>query len=172
MAYHNWRHAFNTAQSMFALLKSGRLQVGAGADGRTERPPAVLSLFTSSLPTEQAERPGGPGPDDRHPEPRPGPPRGQQLLHPEVGRQTRGRPSPRVCCPLTRVCVSVCRSDHPLAQLYCHSTMEHHHFDHCLMILNSPVGAPSADSPGGWSRRRYDNPRGCHCDAADGRPVQ
>ncbi|KAM4537191.1 cGMP-specific 3',5'-cyclic phosphodiesterase isoform 4-T4 [Odontesthes bonariensis] len=30
------------------------------------------------------------------------------------------------------------RSDHPLAQLYCHSTMEHHHFDHCLMILNSP----------------------------------
>ncbi|TKS92588.1 cGMP-specific 3',5'-cyclic phosphodiesterase [Collichthys lucidus] len=48
VAYHNWRHAFNTAQSMFALLKSGRLQ------------------------------------------------------------------------------------------LYCHSTMEHHHFDHCLMILNSP----------------------------------
>ena len=39
------------------------------------------------------------------------------------------------------VCVCVCRSDHPLAQLYCHSTMEHHHFDHCLMILNSPVGA-------------------------------
>ncbi|XP_037537466.1 cGMP-specific 3',5'-cyclic phosphodiesterase [Nematolebias whitei] len=30
------------------------------------------------------------------------------------------------------------RSDHPLAQLYCHSTMEHHHFDQCLMILNSP----------------------------------
>lgn len=27
VAYHNWRHAFNTAQSMFALLKSGRLQV-------------------------------------------------------------------------------------------------------------------------------------------------
>ncbi|XP_051935294.1 cGMP-specific 3',5'-cyclic phosphodiesterase isoform X3 [Hippocampus zosterae] len=30
------------------------------------------------------------------------------------------------------------RSEHPLAQLYCHSTMEHHHFDQCLMILNSP----------------------------------
>uniref|UniRef100_A0A8B9HKV0 Phosphodiesterase n=1 Tax=Astyanax mexicanus TaxID=7994 RepID=A0A8B9HKV0_ASTMX len=30
------------------------------------------------------------------------------------------------------------RSDHPLAQLYCHSIMEHHHFDQCLMILNSP----------------------------------
>ncbi|KAJ3585220.1 hypothetical protein NHX12_013941 [Muraenolepis orangiensis] len=30
------------------------------------------------------------------------------------------------------------RSAHPLAHLYCHSTMEHHHFDQCLMILNSP----------------------------------
>lgn len=39
------------------------------------------------------------------------------------------------------LCVRVSRSDHPLAQLYCHSTMEHHHFDQCLMILNSPVGA-------------------------------
>lgn len=27
VAYHNWRHAFNTAQCMFTLLKSGRLQV-------------------------------------------------------------------------------------------------------------------------------------------------
>ncbi|PWA16045.1 hypothetical protein CCH79_00018747 [Gambusia affinis] len=26
VAYHNWRHALNTAQCMFALLKSGRLQ--------------------------------------------------------------------------------------------------------------------------------------------------
>ncbi|KAF3815546.1 hypothetical protein GH733_016499 [Mirounga leonina] len=30
------------------------------------------------------------------------------------------------------------RTEHPLAQLYCHSIMEHHHFDQCLMILNSP----------------------------------
>lgn len=29
VAYHNWRHAFNTAQSMFALLKSGRFQVSS-----------------------------------------------------------------------------------------------------------------------------------------------
>lgn len=35
------------------------------------------------------------------------------------------------------------RSDHPLAQLYCHSIMEHHHFDQCLMILNSPVSRTS-----------------------------
>lgn len=30
VAYHNWRHAFNTSQCMFAILKSGRLQVSAG----------------------------------------------------------------------------------------------------------------------------------------------
>lgn len=29
VAYHNWRHAFNTSQCMFAILKSGRLQVSA-----------------------------------------------------------------------------------------------------------------------------------------------
>lgn len=27
VAYHNWRHAFNTAQCMFAALKSGKIQV-------------------------------------------------------------------------------------------------------------------------------------------------
>ena len=27
VAYHNWRHAFNTAQCMFAALKAGRIQV-------------------------------------------------------------------------------------------------------------------------------------------------
>lgn len=30
------------------------------------------------------------------------------------------------------------RASSPLAQLYSTSTMEHHHFDQCLMILNSP----------------------------------
>ena len=29
------------------------------------------------------------------------------------------------------------RSDNPLAKLYTTSTMEHHHFNHCIMILNS-----------------------------------
>lgn len=43
----------------------------------------------SSLLTEQPERPGGLGFDDCHPEPRPGPQRSQQLLHPEVGQETR-----------------------------------------------------------------------------------
>ena len=27
----------------------------------------------------------------------------------------------------------------PLAKLYSTSTMEHHHFDHCVMILNTKV---------------------------------
>lgn len=30
------------------------------------------------------------------------------------------------------------RACSPLAQLYSTSTMEHHHFDQCIMILNSP----------------------------------
>lgn len=30
------------------------------------------------------------------------------------------------------------RASSPLAQLYSTSTMEHHHFDQCIMILNSP----------------------------------
>jgi hypothetical protein len=32
-----------------------------------------------------------------------------------------------------------CRASSPLAQLYSTSTMEHHHFDQCIMILNSQV---------------------------------
>lgn len=32
----------------------------------------------------------------------------------------------------------ISRASSPLAQLYSTSTMEHHHFDQCLMILNSP----------------------------------
>uniref|UniRef100_A0A3Q3FCI8 Phosphodiesterase n=1 Tax=Labrus bergylta TaxID=56723 RepID=A0A3Q3FCI8_9LABR len=87
VAYHNWRHAFNTAQSMFALLKSGRLQCYLSDL-------EVLALMIATL--------------------------SHDLDHRGVNNSY------------------IQRSDHPLAQLYCHSTMEHHHFDHCLMILNSP----------------------------------
>lgn len=34
--------------------------------------------------------------------------------------------------------LTMSRASSPLAQLYSTSTMEHHHFDQCLMILNSP----------------------------------
>ncbi|KAM3590897.1 uncharacterized protein V6R79_018620 [Siganus canaliculatus] len=87
VAYHNWRHAFNTAQSMFAILKSGRLQNNLSDV-------EVLALMIATL--------------------------SHDLDHRGVNNSY------------------IQRSDHPLAQLYCHSTMEHHHFDHCLMILNSP----------------------------------
>uniref|UniRef100_A0A3Q3XQ74 Phosphodiesterase n=1 Tax=Mola mola TaxID=94237 RepID=A0A3Q3XQ74_MOLML len=87
VAYHNWRHAFNTAQSMFALLKSGRLQ-------NNLNDLEILALMIATL--------------------------SHDLDHRGVNNSY------------------IQRSDHPLAQLYCHSTMEHHHFDHCLMILNSP----------------------------------
>uniref|UniRef100_A0A673B8M4 Phosphodiesterase n=1 Tax=Sphaeramia orbicularis TaxID=375764 RepID=A0A673B8M4_9TELE len=87
VAYHNWRHAFNTAQCMFALLKSGRLQ-------NNLNDLEVLALMIATLCHD--------------------------LDHRGVNNSY------------------IQRSDHPLAQLYCHSTMEHHHFDQCLMILNSP----------------------------------
>uniref|UniRef100_A0A7N8WNV7 Phosphodiesterase n=1 Tax=Mastacembelus armatus TaxID=205130 RepID=A0A7N8WNV7_9TELE len=87
VAYHNWRHAFNTAQCMFALLKSGRLQNNLSDL-------EILALMIATLCHD--------------------------LDHRGVNNSY------------------IQRSDHPLAQLYCHSTMEHHHFDQCLMILNSP----------------------------------
>ncbi|XP_072233075.1 cGMP-specific 3',5'-cyclic phosphodiesterase [Leuresthes tenuis] len=87
VAYHNWRHAFNTAQCMFALLKSGHLQSNLSDL-------EILALMIATL--------------------------SHDLDHRGVNNSY------------------IQRSDHPLAQLYCHSTMEHHHFDHCLMILNSP----------------------------------
>ncbi|XP_056318158.1 cGMP-specific 3',5'-cyclic phosphodiesterase isoform X1 [Danio aesculapii] len=87
VVYHNWRHAFNTSQCMFAVLKSGRVQNNL-SDLET------LALMIATL--------------------------SHDLDHRGVNNSY------------------IKRSDHPLAQLYCHSTMEHHHFDQCLMILNSP----------------------------------
>uniref|UniRef100_A0A8C6NR24 Phosphodiesterase n=1 Tax=Nothobranchius furzeri TaxID=105023 RepID=A0A8C6NR24_NOTFU len=87
VAYHNWRHALNTAQCMFALLKSGRFQ-------NNLNDVEILALMIATLCHD--------------------------LDHRGVNNSY------------------IQRSDHPLAQLYCHSTMEHHHFDQCLMILNSP----------------------------------
>uniref|UniRef100_A0A672MYA2 Phosphodiesterase n=1 Tax=Sinocyclocheilus grahami TaxID=75366 RepID=A0A672MYA2_SINGR len=87
VVYHNWRHAFNTSQCMFAVLKSGRFQTNLSDL-------EVLALMIATL--------------------------SHDLDHRGVNNSY------------------IKRSDHPLAQLYCHSTMEHHHFDQCLMILNSP----------------------------------
>ncbi|XP_038625097.1 cGMP-specific 3',5'-cyclic phosphodiesterase isoform X2 [Tachyglossus aculeatus] len=87
VAYHNWRHAFNTAQCMFAALKSGKIQ-----NKLTDL--EILALLIAAL--------------------------SHDLDHRGVNNSY------------------IQRSEHPLAQLYCHSIMEHHHFDQCLMILNSP----------------------------------
>ncbi|XP_053514479.1 cGMP-specific 3',5'-cyclic phosphodiesterase isoform X2 [Artibeus jamaicensis] len=87
VAYHNWRHAFNTAQCMFAALKAGKIQSKLSDL-------EVLALLIAAL--------------------------SHDLDHRGVNNSY------------------IQRSEHPLAQLYCHSTMEHHHFDQCLMVLNSP----------------------------------
>uniref|UniRef100_A0A8D2CZD5 Phosphodiesterase n=1 Tax=Sciurus vulgaris TaxID=55149 RepID=A0A8D2CZD5_SCIVU len=87
VAYHNWRHAFNTAQCMFAALRAGKLQ-----NKLTDL--EVLALLIAAL--------------------------SHDLDHRGVNNSY------------------IQRTEHPLAQLYCHSIMEHHHFDQCLMILNSP----------------------------------
>ncbi|XP_036892181.1 cGMP-specific 3',5'-cyclic phosphodiesterase isoform X2 [Sturnira hondurensis] len=87
VAYHNWRHAFNTAQCMFAALKAGKIQSKLSDL-------EVLALLIAAL--------------------------SHDLDHRGVNNSY------------------IQRSEHPLAQLYCHSTLEHHHFDQCLMVLNSP----------------------------------
>ncbi|XP_069782713.1 cGMP-specific 3',5'-cyclic phosphodiesterase isoform X4 [Narcine bancroftii] len=87
VAYHNWRHAFNTAQCMFAVLKSGKIQ-----SKLTDL--EILALIIATL--------------------------SHDLDHRGVNN------------------AFIKRSEHPLAQLYCHSMMEHHHFDQCVMILNTP----------------------------------
>ena len=86
VAYHNWRHAFNVAQMMFAILhntqwwkKLGELE--------------CLSLIIACL------------------------------CHDLDHRGTNN--------------AFQIKTDSNLAQLYSTSTMEHHHFDQCVMILNS-----------------------------------
>lgn len=86
VVYHNWRHAFNTAQCMFAILKTGKLQCKL-------KELEILALIIAALCHD--------------------------LDHRGVNN------------------AFIQRTEHPLAQLYCHSTMEHHHFDQCLMILNT-----------------------------------
>ncbi|XP_077864639.1 cGMP-specific 3',5'-cyclic phosphodiesterase-like [Saccoglossus kowalevskii] len=86
VTYHNWRHAFNVAQTMFAMIKSGGME---GVVGDLE----VFALLVACLCHDLDHR----GTNNAF----------QQ------------------------------KADSPLAILYGTSTMEHHHFDHCIMILNS-----------------------------------
>ncbi|GFS85999.1 dual 3',5'-cyclic-AMP and -GMP phosphodiesterase 11 [Trichonephila clavipes] len=86
VTYHNWRHAFNVGQMMFAVLTITKLW---RVFGEVE----TLSLLIACL------------------------------CHDLDHRGTNNSFQIKSCSPL--------------AQLYSTSTMEHHHFDQCIMILNS-----------------------------------
>ncbi|GIY26709.1 dual 3',5'-cyclic-AMP and -GMP phosphodiesterase 11 [Caerostris darwini] len=85
LTYHNWRHAFNVAQMMFAILTISNLYHMLGEL-------ETLSLLIACL------------------------------CHDLDHRGTNNS--------------FLKKSNSPLAQLYSTSTMEHHHFDQCIMLLN------------------------------------
>ncbi|XP_044758218.1 dual 3',5'-cyclic-AMP and -GMP phosphodiesterase 11 isoform X2 [Coccinella septempunctata] len=87
VTYHNWRHAFNVAQMMFAILTVTQWW---NIFGEIE----CLALMIACL------------------------------CHDLDHRGTNNS--------------FQIKASSPLAQLYSTSTMEHHHFDQCIMILNSP----------------------------------
>ncbi|XP_077287687.1 cGMP-specific 3',5'-cyclic phosphodiesterase-like [Arctopsyche grandis] len=84
--YHNWRHALNVAQTMFAMLKTGKMD-------RFMSELEILGLLVACL------------------------------CHDLDHRGTNN--------------AFQTKTESPLAILYTTSTMEHHHFDQCVMILNS-----------------------------------
>lgn len=86
MKYHNWRHALNVTQTMFAMMKTGKM----------ERFMTDLEIFGLLVAC---------------------------LCHDLDHRGTNNS--------------FQTKTTSPLAILYTTSTMEHHHFDQCIMILNS-----------------------------------
>lgn len=84
--YHNWRHALNVTQTMFAMMKTGKM----------ERFMTDLEIFGLLVAC---------------------------LCHDLDHRGTNNS--------------FQMKTTSPLAILYTTSTMEHHHFDQCIMILNS-----------------------------------
>lgn len=102
VTYHNWRHAFNVAQMMFAILTATQWWK---IFGEVE----CLALIIGCL------------------------------CHDLDHRGTNNS--------------FQIKASSPLAQLYSTSTMEHHHFDQCVMILNSPGNQVLANvSPDEYSR--------------------
>ncbi|XP_060527749.1 cGMP-specific 3',5'-cyclic phosphodiesterase [Cylas formicarius] len=84
--YHNWRHALNVAQTMFAMFKTGKME-------RFMSDIEMLGLLVACL------------------------------CHDLDHRGTNN--------------AFQTKTESPLAVLYSTSTMEHHHFDQCVMILNT-----------------------------------
>lgn len=103
--YHNWRHALNVAQTMFAMLKTGKME-------RFMSDLEILGLLVACL------------------------------CHDLDHRGTNN--------------AFQTKTESPLAILYSTSTMEHHHFDQCVMILNSEsnnIFQVSLSSNGFWKTR-------------------
>ncbi|VDL92265.1 unnamed protein product [Schistocephalus solidus] len=86
VTYHNWRHAFNVAQTMFAMFKSGGLQA---VFGDLE----CLAIMIACL--------------------------SHDLDHRGTNNQFQ------------------IKTMSPLVNLYSTSVLEHHHFDQCIMLLNT-----------------------------------
>lgn len=84
--YHNWRHALNVTQTMFAMFKTGKME-------RFMTELEMLGLLVACL------------------------------CHDLDHRGTNN--------------AFQTKTESPLAILYTTSTMEHHHFDQCVMILNT-----------------------------------
>lgn len=84
--YHNWRHAFNVAQTMFSVFYTGQMNTWF-------KDLEILVLLVACLCHDLDHR----GTNNNY-----------QLL-----------------------------SESPIARLYGTSTMERHHFDHCVMLLQS-----------------------------------
>ncbi|NP_001029121.1 sperm phosphodiesterase 5 [Strongylocentrotus purpuratus] len=84
--YHNWRHAFNVAQTMFSIVMTGKLR-------KLLTDLEIFALIVACL------------------------------CHDLDHRGTNN--------------TFQVKTSSPLSLLYGTSTMEHHHFDHCIMILNS-----------------------------------
>lgn len=86
VTYHNWRHAFNVAQTMFCCIRKGHLE-------NTLNEVETLALVVGCLCHD--------------------------LDHRGTNNQFQ------------------IKTMSPLAELYSTSTLEHHHFDQCIMILST-----------------------------------
>ncbi|CAG9817476.1 unnamed protein product [Phaedon cochleariae] len=101
--YHNWRHALNVAQTMFAMFKTGKMERSV----RILRYRAFLTRFSYRFMSDL------------------------EIL---------GLIVACLCHDLDHRGTNNAfqmKTDSPLAVLYSTSTMEHHHFDQCVMILNT-----------------------------------
>lgn len=110
VTYHNWRHAFNVAQMMFSILTSTQWWK---VFGEIE----CLALLIACLCHDLDHR----GTNNSFQ---------IKLVLLKFEKLNAVLSDENI--------FFLHRASSPLAQLYSTSTMEHHHFDQCLMILNSP----------------------------------